>query len=98
MNWTLLIPEMTLLLAAVLFLVLACLKPDRQRDYHLGVTMAVVTVAASLTCATMSGDLFNGVYRVDLFSQVVKVLLAIGFFLVVFLCDDFKGVAPSAPC
>jgi NADH-quinone oxidoreductase subunit N len=95
MNWTLLIPEMTLLLAAALFLVLACLKPDRQRDYHLGVTMAVVTVAASLTCATMSGDLFNSVYRVDLFSQVVKALLAIGFFLVVFLCDDFKGVAPA---
>ena len=95
MNWTLLIPEMTLLLTAALFLVLACLKPDRQRDYHLGVSMAAVTVAASLTCATMSGDLFNHVYRVDLFSQVFKVLLALGFFLVVFLCDDVKGVAPK---
>jgi hypothetical protein len=30
MNWTLLTPEMTLLLAAALFLVLACLKPDRN--------------------------------------------------------------------
>ena len=34
------------------------------------------------------------VYRVDLFSLVFKVLLALGFFLVIFLCDDVKGVAP----
>ncbi len=95
MNWILLTPELVLLLMAALFLVMACLKPDPLRDYHLGIAMAAVTVAASLTCTTMSGNLFNGVYRVDLFSQVFKVLLAIGFFLVVFLCDDFKGVAPA---
>jgi NADH-quinone oxidoreductase subunit N len=43
----------------------------------------------------MSGSLFDQVYRVDLYSQVFKVMLALGFFLVVFLCDDFKGVAPA---
>ena len=95
MDWTLLIPETTLLLTAALFLALACLKPDRTRDYHLSIAMAAATVAASLVAASMNGDLFNHVFRVDLFSQVVKVLLAIGFFLVVFLCDDFKGVKPE---
>lgn len=95
MNWILLTPELTLLLAAALFLVLACLKPNPRRDYQLAVTMAAFSVAAATACATMSGDLFNHVYRVDLFSQVFKALLAIGFFLVIFLCDDFQGVAPS---
>ena len=95
MDWTLLIPEMTLLVTAMLFLVLACLRPDPQRDYHLGIAMAAATLAASLTCVTMSGDLFNHVYRVDLFSQVVKVLLAMGFFLVILLCDNFSGVNPD---
>jgi hypothetical protein len=38
MDWTLLTPEITLLLTAALFLVLACCKPDPQRDYHLGVS------------------------------------------------------------
>ena len=95
MDWILLIPETTLLLTTALFLVLACLTPDRLRDYHLAIAMAAVTVTVSLIAAPMSGDLFNHVYRVDLFSQVVKVLLSIGLFLVVFLCDDFKGVKPE---
>jgi NADH-quinone oxidoreductase subunit N len=95
MNWILLTPEMTLLLAAALFLVMACLKPDPRRDYQLAVTMAAFSVAAGIACVTMSGDLFNHVYRVDLFSQVFKALLAIGFFLVVTLCDDFRGIAPT---
>ncbi|WP_319405912.1 NADH-quinone oxidoreductase subunit N [uncultured Desulfosarcina sp.] len=95
MNWILLTPELTLLLAAALFLVMSCLKPDPQRDYRLAVSMAAVTVAAGIACSTMSGDLFNHVYRVDLFSQVFKTLISIGFFLVIFLCDDFQGVAPS---
>lgn len=95
MNWVLLTPELILLIAAALFLVMACLKPDPRRDYQLAVTMAAFTVAACIACATMSGDLFNHVYRVDLFSQVFKALLSIGFFLVVVLCDDFRGVAPS---
>jgi NADH-quinone oxidoreductase subunit N len=95
MNWTLLTPEIVLLLTAALFLVLACLKPDPLRDYHLGVAMAAATLVVSLIGVTMSGDLFNQVYRVDLYSQVFKALLAIGFFLVIFLCDDFKGIAPA---
>jgi NADH-quinone oxidoreductase subunit N len=94
MNWILITPELTLLLAAALFLVLACLKPDPRRDFQVALTMAALTVAAGIACATMSGDLFNHVYRVDLFSQVFKVLLAMGFFLVIVLCDDFRGMAP----
>jgi NADH-quinone oxidoreductase subunit N len=95
MNWILLTPEMTLLLAAALFLVMACLKPNPRRDYRLAVTLAAMTVATGIACVTMSGDLFHNVYRVDLFSQVFKVLLAIGFFLVIVLCDDFRQVDPS---
>jgi NADH-quinone oxidoreductase subunit N len=95
MNWILLTPEITLLLAAGLFLATACLKPDPRRDYQLAVTMAAFTIASSIACATMSGDLFNHVYRVDFFSQVFKALLSIGFFLVIVLCDDFSGVAPK---
>ena len=51
MNWILLTPELTLLAAAALFLVMACLKPDPRRDYQLAVTMAAVTVAAATACA-----------------------------------------------
>jgi NADH-quinone oxidoreductase subunit N len=95
MNWTLFTPEIALLLTAALYLVLTCFKPDAQRDYHLGVAMATATVAVSLISVPMSGSLFNQVYRVDLYSQVFKVMLSLGFFLVIFLCEDFSGVAPG---
>ncbi len=92
MDWILFTPELTLLAAAAVFLTMACLKPDPARVYVLALTMAAATLAASIACATMNGDLFGGVYRVDLFSQTFKVILAMGFFLVVFLCDDLDGI------
>lgn len=95
MNWILFSPELILLLTAAMFLVLACLKPDPLMHYHLAVTMAAATVATSIACSAMSGDLFNHMYRIDLFSQVFKVLLSIGFFLVVVVCDEATWMAPE---
>ena len=88
MDWILFTPELTLLAAAAVFLTMACLKTDPQREYVVAVVLAAVTVVTGIACVAMTGDLFNGVYRVDLFSQVFKALLSIGFFLVVVLCDN----------
>ena len=95
MDWILFTPELTLLAAAAVFFAMACLKADPARTYVLALTMAAVTVLAGIGCSALSGDLFGGVYRVDLFSQVFKALLAVGFFLVIVLCDNFGGVAPE---
>ena len=40
----------------------------------------------------LQGTLFSGVYRVDLFSQVFKVLLMIGLVLVISLCSELEGI------
>ena len=93
MNGLLITPELVLLLSVAIFLTVACLKPDPRRDHTLAVGMAAVTVAAAVAGGPMSGDLFNHIYRVDLFSQVFKVLIAVGYFLVIVLCDNFKGLA-----
>lgn len=93
MNWTLFIPEMTMLLATAVFLALACTAPNSRRDYGVALILAVAGVAAAAACISMSGDLFHNAYRVDLFSQAFKVCLALGFFLVVCLCDRIDGVA-----
>ena len=95
MAWILFTPELTLLVTAAVFLTLACLKPDPARGYVLAMTLAAVTLMAAITCTTMHGDLFGGVYRVDLFSQTFKALLAMGFFLVVVLSDNSGGIAPT---
>lgn len=74
-------------------MVLACLRADPRRDYMAAVLLGGLAVALSVTFVAVQGNLFNNVYRVDLFSQVFKALLTMGFFLVVFLCSELGGVA-----
>jgi NADH-quinone oxidoreductase subunit N len=84
-----------MLFAALIFLVLSCLRPEPHRNYTVALTMAVLTVIAALAAVSMTGSLFNGSYRVDLFSQVFKVCLAMGFFLGICLCSELESVAPE---
>ena len=95
MNWLLFTPELSMLFAALIFLVLSCLRPEPHRNYTVALTMAVLTVIAALAAVSMTGSLFNGSYRVDLFSQVFKVCLAMGFFLGICLCSELESVAPE---
>ncbi len=82
-----------MLIAAVVFLCLACRLDNPHRDYTAAIVLAAGGVVASMAGILESGLLFDGAYRVDLFSQVFKFLLAGGFFLVVVLCDRLDGVA-----
>jgi NADH-quinone oxidoreductase subunit N len=93
MNWTLFVPELSVLLTTGVFFVLACRPPSPGRDYFAAVSLATLVLAASIACAAVNGELFNRAYRIDLYSQVFKIFLAGGFFLVIFLCDNFEGVA-----
>ena len=96
MDWTLFLPELSLLLAAMLFLARAWLPAtEDRRNYGLALALAAVTVVLCLVCVHRHGDLFYNVYRVDLFSQVFKTLLALGLLLTVFLCDTGNGISPG---
>lgn len=80
-------PELTLLLAILIFMVLASLRTvDPKRDLTAVLVLAALTLAMSLSSLGARGDLFQDAYRVDLFSQVFKTLLALALFLVVVLC------------
>ncbi len=93
MNWSMFLPELGMLAAVAVFLTLACLSPDDRRDYSAAVGFGALVAALSIYCAGKTGVLFNNAYRVDLFSQVFKILLSFGFLLVVFLCRELNGVA-----
>jgi NADH-quinone oxidoreductase subunit N len=91
--WTLFIPELYCLLMAVVFFGLAMsARPNPRRDYFAALFMAGVGVVVALACVRLEGTLFFEAYRVDLFSQVFKVMLAMGFFLVVCLCTELNGI------
>jgi proton-translocating NADH-quinone oxidoreductase chain N len=80
------LPELNVLLISVLFLFLSVSK---RRAYLflgarlLGLLLLIVTVLS----LPARGVLFSGAYRIDLFSQVFKVLLACGFCLITFMLD-----------
>ncbi|TAL16107.1 NADH-quinone oxidoreductase subunit N [bacterium] len=77
--------------ALILFLsAIACSKNCAPRGLALLLSAGAVVTAFMSLGAT--GELFQGTYRLDLFSQVFKVLLAIGFFLIVAFGEGLRGV------
>jgi NADH-quinone oxidoreductase subunit N len=93
LNWGLFIPELYYLGAAAILLLLSMVaEPNPRRDFFIALFVAALGVPVSIASAKLSGTLFAEAYRVDLFSQVFKVILAVGFLLVVSLCTELNGV------
>jgi len=91
--WILFIPELYCLFMGVVFFGLAMVaRPNPRRDYFAALFLAGVGVVVALACVRLEGTLFFEAYRVDLFSQVFKAMLAMGFFLVVCLCTELRGI------
>lgn len=93
MNGSIFLPELSMLSAVAVFIVLACLSPNSRRDYSVAMAFGVLAVILSLAGLPLEGDMFNHVYAVDRFSQVFKSLLAVGFFLVVYMSRELNAVA-----
>ena len=91
--WMLFIPELYCLLMVVVFFGLAMVaRPNPRRDYFVALLLGSIGVVVALASVKMQGDLFFQAYRVDLFSQVFKVMLAMGLFLVICLCTELNGI------
>ncbi len=93
MKWDLFIPELYYLLMAGVFFCLSLLpRPRPKRDYYVALILASLGVIVSLTSVNLQGTFFFQAYRVDLFSQVFKSILAMGLFLIVCICNELSGV------
>jgi NADH-quinone oxidoreductase subunit N len=92
MKWLILGPEIYLLAVAAVFLILSLMRPNERRDFSAALFLTSLGVAVTLATVRLEGSLFHGAYRVDLFSQIFKGLLSMGFFLVVCLCSSLNGI------
>lgn len=86
-----LLPELYMLLFSVFFLFLSVGK-KKISLFTAARVLALVGFAVTLACSGARGDLFSGAYQVDFFSQVFKVLLSVGFALVVFMFEKENEV------
>jgi NADH-quinone oxidoreductase subunit N len=79
-------------MAAVFFALSLQRKVNARSTYVMAMALASVGVLIAVMSVKLEGMLFFDSYRVDFFSQVFKVLIAVGTFMVIFVCDDLKGV------
>ncbi len=92
MNWTIIAPELYFLGTAGVFFTLAMRRgSDSRREYLAALALAMGGLLVGLVSLKLQGS-FPRVYRVDLFSQVFKVLLSAGFFLIVCICSELDGI------
>jgi len=93
MEWVLFVPELFYSLMALVFFGFSLSrKVDPQRLYVWALALSGLGLLVTVLSARQEGMLFFDAYRVDLFSQVFKVLLALGTFWVVFSCSELKGI------
>ena len=92
MKWLILGPEVYFLAVAVIFLIFSMARHNGRRDFSAVLFLAGLGVAVTLAAIRLEGSLVYGAYRVDLYSQVFKGLLSLGFFLVVCLCSNLNGI------
>ncbi len=86
-------PEIYFLVVALLLFSRTLVKrPNGAADYRLALGLAAGGVIVSALCLFVQGTLFFGTYKVDLFSQIFKVALALGFFLAVVISHNLAGV------
>jgi len=93
MKWMIFSPEIYYLLVVLWFLVLSMLPRARsRRNYFSALFLAAAGILVCLITVKSEGVLFFNAFQVNLFSQVFKVLLSLGLFLVICLCPNLTAI------
>lgn len=91
-RWLALLPEAAVVLTGLLLF--AALMSDRHRDTwsrRAAQVGGVLILAACLATQGRTLDVFWVTYRVDVFSQLIKLAIAVGFLISVFIVRDGAG-------
>jgi len=93
MKWMIFSPEIYYLLVGLWFLALSMLPRAKSgRNYFSALFLAAAGILVCLITVKSEGVLFFNAYQINLFSQVFKVLLSLGLFLVICLCPNLTAV------
>ena len=93
MNVMLFGPELYYLGVALVFFGLSLRRSPKVRmDYQVALGLAALGLVVTAGCLFERGELFFKAYRVDLFSQIFKFALALGFFLVLTISHNLAHI------
>ena len=94
MSWLLFLPELFYFSSGMAFLCLSMSnRSDPRRDYYVALILSALGVVVCLATVNLEGSLFFNTYRVDLFSQVFKLILALGLFLIISICSELNAIS-----
>ena len=93
MNAYLFAPELVLLAGCLLAFCMTLTEARTQTLRLLVLCVGAAFVVTSVSCLFAKGTLFYGAYRVDLFSQMVKSVMSVGFTLMLLFGADTKGIS-----
>jgi proton-translocating NADH-quinone oxidoreductase chain N len=92
MQITLLLPEIVLSLAALLLFFCTLGRMREGTLQAITVTLSLLSLGAALFAFGQGGMLFFATYRVDLLSQIFKVIITLGLFLVLCIAPGSRGL------
>lgn len=85
------LPELTVLGAGLTFFLFSLGKPTGEKIRKVAIGLAALTSAAALFSLQSNGELFFSAYRVDIFSQTWKLLIALGTLAVLLFTQTNRG-------
>jgi len=81
-----LLPELSLLVFSVVFLFFS-LGEKRDNLINVARSLGIAIFALTIFAVTREGSIFYGAYKVDIFTQLFKIILAYGFCLTLFFLE-----------
>jgi NADH-quinone oxidoreductase subunit N len=89
---TLFLPELALILMALVFFFASLANLKETRLQALGLLFSAIAILVTVSSYGMEGTLFYNAYRVDAFSQIFKVIITFGLFIVIYLGRGLYGI------
>ncbi len=83
-----LLPEIFCFLMSLVFIIFSLKKQDINFERKAGLILSFINIVLVLLTINHQGLYFSEGYKIDLFSQSVKLLIAIGLFFVFFMADE----------
>ena len=85
-------PELVLLCGALGLFVISLGQSRARLARRMALATSLAAIVATVCCIGREATLFSGAYRVDLFSQGLKVVFAVGFLLILLLSGGLEDV------
>ena len=88
-------PELTLIVMALSFFTATLGKPRAGFLQGMALTLSAAAVLAAVLACGQSGTMFFEAYRIDGLSQMFKVLITFGLFLVIYMGGSLSGITDA---